>query len=275
MAEHTERWLPVVGAEGYYEISSHGRVRSVNRVIIRSNQTSQTRRGQLLKPRPDEIGRLRVSIRAPGMPGDIRISRLVLTAFVGPPPDGMEGCHNDGDVSNNHHTNLRWDTHKENCLDIVRHGHNYWRNKEQCPRNHPLAEPNLIASMLAKGNRACLACSWANSASTGISTWNKIKQSCPYSFEDLADAYYAKIMGLPAPDPTIILPRAHKERTHCIRNHPLVKPNLVPSALKKNKRICQACQRALTESWNANKRGQSVNVDALADQYYDALMSTG
>lgn len=48
--------------------------------------------------------------------------RLVLEAFVGPCPEGMEACHNDGNRTNNVVTNLRWDTRKNNHADKKRHG---------------------------------------------------------------------------------------------------------------------------------------------------------
>lgn len=50
------------------------------------------------------------------------ISRLVLEAFKGPCPEGMEACHEDGDKSNNRLGNLRWDTHLANIDDKLRHG---------------------------------------------------------------------------------------------------------------------------------------------------------
>jgi hypothetical protein len=50
------------------------------------------------------------------------VHRLVLEAFVGPCPDGMEGCHGDGDTANNRLGNLRWDTPKSNRADASRHG---------------------------------------------------------------------------------------------------------------------------------------------------------
>lgn len=50
------------------------------------------------------------------------IHRLVLEAFVGPCPEGMVCCHNDGDRQNNRVGNLRWDTYKANEDDKVRHG---------------------------------------------------------------------------------------------------------------------------------------------------------
>lgn len=50
------------------------------------------------------------------------IHRLVLEAFIGPCPEGMEACHNNGDSTDNRLENLRWDTHSNNMLDSVDHG---------------------------------------------------------------------------------------------------------------------------------------------------------
>ena len=52
----------------------------------------------------------------------VRLHRLVLEAFVGPCPAGMEVCHNDGDPTNNRLSNLRCDTHRNNMLDMHGHG---------------------------------------------------------------------------------------------------------------------------------------------------------
>ena len=51
------------------------------------------------------------------------VHRLVLEAFVGPCPDGMECRHNtDPNPSNNNLDNLRWGTHSENERDKAVHG---------------------------------------------------------------------------------------------------------------------------------------------------------
>ena len=50
------------------------------------------------------------------------VHHLVLEAFVGPRPAGMECCHYDGDPTNNRLANLRWDTSKANKADTKRHG---------------------------------------------------------------------------------------------------------------------------------------------------------
>ena len=51
------------------------------------------------------------------------IHRLVLEAFRGPCPDGMEACHYpDRTESNCRLDNLRWDTHESNMDDQRKHG---------------------------------------------------------------------------------------------------------------------------------------------------------
>lgn len=63
------------------------------------------------------------------------VSRLVLLAFVGPPPEGCDdAAHWDGDPSNNRLPNLRWATHTENEADKLRHG------RRICGERHPRAK---------------------------------------------------------------------------------------------------------------------------------------
>lgn len=52
----------------------------------------------------------------------IYIHHFVLEVFVGPCPEGMEACHEDGNIHNNHLDNLRWDTPKNNAQDKRKHG---------------------------------------------------------------------------------------------------------------------------------------------------------
>ena len=59
--------------------------------------------------------------------------RLVLMAFVGPPPfDRAETCHNDGVRTNDHYSNLRWDSAAGNQRDRARHGTKAGRLGEAC-----------------------------------------------------------------------------------------------------------------------------------------------
>jgi predicted XRE-type DNA-binding protein len=53
---------------------------------------------------------------------NIIISRLILSAFLEPPSNNLDCCHNDGDPENNAINNLRWDTRKHNAQDTIHHG---------------------------------------------------------------------------------------------------------------------------------------------------------
>jgi hypothetical protein len=77
-----------------------------------------------LKLRVGTRGYYTVVLYRPGCPGGKRryIHRLVLEAFVGPRPAGMNCCHFDGNRLNNRLENLRWDSVKSNHADTLRHG---------------------------------------------------------------------------------------------------------------------------------------------------------
>ncbi|UKL14974.1 HNH endonuclease [Pseudomonas phage hairong] len=51
-----------------------------------------------------------------------KIHLLVLEAFIGPCPAGMQGCHKDDDQTNNSLSNLKWGTHAENVKDKIANG---------------------------------------------------------------------------------------------------------------------------------------------------------
>lgn len=63
-----------------------------------------------------------VTLCRPGARRRVRVHRLVLEAFVGPCPPGLEARHLDGNGHNNARTNLAWGTHRENIADRTRHG---------------------------------------------------------------------------------------------------------------------------------------------------------
>jgi hypothetical protein len=108
MHDDTERWLPVVGFEGLYEVSDLGRVKSHRRGAPR-----------ILRPGPSNYGHLSVVL---GRGNTRMVHRLVLEAFAGPCPRGHESLHGDGGPTDNKLSNLRWGTRTENIRDAVRHG---------------------------------------------------------------------------------------------------------------------------------------------------------
>ncbi|WP_373234004.1 NUMOD4 motif-containing HNH endonuclease [Mycobacterium marinum] len=133
-----EQWCPVVGYEGVYEVSDHGRVRSIDRVVP-SNRPGKTRlsKGQIMTGFAlADTGHQIVWLSREGRRSGRLIHRLVLEAFVGPCPPGMESCHRNDISSDNRLTNLRWDTRSGNQLDAVRNGIHGNTRKDRCPRGH-------------------------------------------------------------------------------------------------------------------------------------------
>ena len=125
-----EEWLPVVGYEGFYEISSFGLVKSLPRIVEgRWGTCSLT--GRVLCPQKEPHAYV-VRLSKNGGTRPFQVHRLVLEAFVGPCPNGMQCCHWDGNPHNNVLTNLRWDTAKANMADRTRHGRTW----------HPIGEKN-------------------------------------------------------------------------------------------------------------------------------------
>lgn len=152
-SDQLERWLPVVGYEGRYEVSNLGRVRSLDRVT----RHGRRRKGRMLKPTPMPRGYQLVNLWLDNSPRMWLIHRLVLTAFVGPAPEGTEALHGIGGPGNNTLPNLRWGTHSENQFDQVAHGTHANAAKESCGAGHPFSEANTYR-FPGRNHRACRQC---------------------------------------------------------------------------------------------------------------------
>lgn len=109
-----ERWLPIADWPGY-EVSDWGRVGTWIRGA----------RFKILKP---WVGKKNGYpyvglVRADGTKRKYLVHRLVMEAFVGPCPDGMEVCHDpDPTRTNCRLDNLKYADHFENMADAIRHG---------------------------------------------------------------------------------------------------------------------------------------------------------
>jgi hypothetical protein len=151
----TEKWKPVVGHEGQYEVSDHGRVRSVGRIVCGKRGSQRFVQGLVLSHGVDQ-GYHKVALAGASR----KVHRLVLEAFIGPAGLGEVGCHNNGNPSDNRLSNLRWDSRSANNRDRVLHGTDHNAAKIACPQGHPYEGENLIAR---EGKRICRHCSRAAS----------------------------------------------------------------------------------------------------------------
>lgn len=129
-----EHWNTIPGHDGY-EASDAGRVR---RIATGASMSEQWTTG----------GHMYVQL---GRGARMYVSRAVLSAFVGPCPDGQRAMHLDGDPSDNRLCNLAWAPRTSSARRGARH--QKWAERGvfkasngylvmRLGRDHPLADPN-------------------------------------------------------------------------------------------------------------------------------------
>ena len=117
-----ETWKPVEGHESY-EVSDLGRVRSFKGLGPKPARLTEPK---AIQPASHTGGYLQLIVSDRGVKCRWYLHRLVLETFLGPIPEGMDVCHNNGIRTDNRLSNLRWATRKENLADTHKHGtHQY------------------------------------------------------------------------------------------------------------------------------------------------------
>ena len=112
--DELEQWRDIPGFPDY-EVSSEGRVRSYRRGMPRILKPGKcgSRREYLVVRLADEDGQFQ----------RVKVHAAMLTAFVGPRPNGAETRHLNGVADDNRLVNLAWGTRADNVADKRRHGH--------------------------------------------------------------------------------------------------------------------------------------------------------
>lgn len=111
-----EIWRDIRGLEGYFQVSSYGRVKSLFR-IDRVNNGGFTRRETLLTPHDKGDGYMIVMLGAKPIKAKTKmflVHRLVAEAFIPNPEQHPCVNHKDEIKSNNHVDNLEWCTYSYN-----------------------------------------------------------------------------------------------------------------------------------------------------------------
>lgn len=105
-----EQWKAIAGYEGAYEVSDLGRVRSVDRVVIRSTGIAQRNRGVILVQAKLKGNYLGVALSRNGIGRTIAVHLLVARAFIPNPENLPEVDHRNRIRTDNAAANLRWAT---------------------------------------------------------------------------------------------------------------------------------------------------------------------
>ena len=182
-----EQWRDIPGHPGH-QVSDRRRIRSVDRTITTTNGQARHYKGKVLCTPLNWDGYPRVDLHNKGERRKRLVHVLVAEAFIGPRPEGAQVCHGDGDPTNNHVDNLRYDTPSENTLDSVQHGTHPQAVKTHCPLGHVLSAENISPSSAKRGWRKCLACERARS-------YLKRHPELKPQLETLADSYFNAILN--------------------------------------------------------------------------------
>jgi hypothetical protein len=141
-----EEWRPIPGIE-YYEVSDLGHVRS-----WRAHNHWPIPH-LLSTPIRDRYPK--VTLWIGGRITTRSVHGLVMLAFVGPRPPGMEVRHLDGDPTHSSLDNLVYGTGSENTKDVLRHGRHRNASRTHCSNGHLFDAANTYRY---RGARRCRAC---------------------------------------------------------------------------------------------------------------------
>lgn len=238
----TEEWRPVVGFEGFYEVSSIGRIRSVDRVIpYRDGRKPKRFPGKVLAQMINAKGYPALQLKACGRIRGRTVHILVCEAFHGsrPSPD-HEVRHLNGDPADNRVENLAWGTRAENAQDSLRHGTNWQASKTRCPEGHPYDEENTRRTASGRMCRECKRLAGRAAYRDDPAKVNARAIQWAKEHRDLLNARDRERYRKENPD---VQPRGpySKSDTHCKNGHPRTEANTYIS--KRGYRNCRVCHR--------------------------------
>lgn len=119
--DQTEKWLPVIGYEGCYEVSNLGRVKSVRRTV-RSFPRNRTVPSRILRQSSLRGGYLSVGLWKNHLFKRVTVHRIVAQAFIPNPKKLPQVNHVDGNKLHNRVDNLEWCSREQNMQHAYTHG---------------------------------------------------------------------------------------------------------------------------------------------------------
>ena len=118
-----EVWKDIQGYEKVYQVSNLGRVKSLERYIIKNNNIKFYVRERILKQSKTGPDYWYVRLSYKGIVFKKSVHRLVAITFIPNPLNKRCVNHIDSNHLNNNVSNLEWNTYKENSIHAAKHAY--------------------------------------------------------------------------------------------------------------------------------------------------------
>jgi len=145
-----EKWVPIIGYNGLYKISTFGRIKSLSRKRYTNRDINKKYRykqkisiEKILKPIKKSIGYYQITLTKESNQKILSIHRLVAKHFIDNNNNKPQINHKDGNGLNNNISNLEWCNASENGLHSYRILKNTVWHKGNTGKNTPTSKPVL------------------------------------------------------------------------------------------------------------------------------------
>lgn len=124
LSDENEEWKDIKGYDGYYQVSNFGRVKRTSFYYVDKYGHKRCRKEKILSQIKNRHGYLLVHLSKDNVKRHIYVHRLVACSFIENPENKPQVNHKNGNKSDNHVSNLEWNTRSENMKHAYVNGLN-------------------------------------------------------------------------------------------------------------------------------------------------------